>query len=61
MVVGSERLEFSPECRMIPERAVKIRPARIPSEPARIADDLIGDGVHGIGHALHDLKSKPHY
>ncbi len=44
----------------VSERAVEVRPARVPPGSARVADDLVGNGIHGIGHALYCLQPKSH-
>jgi hypothetical protein len=61
MVVHLEGLELPLERRVVSECTIEVWPARIPPGPAQIADDLVGDGIHGIGHALHSLQPKSHY
>ncbi len=60
MVGHLEGLKLPLEHRVVSERAVEVQLARIPPGPARVADDLVGDGVHGIGHALNRLQPKSH-
>jgi hypothetical protein len=60
MVGHLEGLKLPLERRVVSERAIEVRPARVPPGPARVANDLVGDGVHGVGHALNRLQPKSH-
>jgi hypothetical protein len=60
MVGHLEGLKLPFECCVVSECAIEVRPARVPPGSARVANDLVGDGVHGVGHALNRLQPKSH-
>ncbi len=60
MVGHLEGFKLPLECRVVSERAVEVWPACVPPGPTRVADDLVGNGIHGIGHALNCLQPKSH-